>query len=585
MANDGARSRANAFAFVVGFLLVLSFCVWRIWLGDDAFVRVHDNLDSSIIYMSIAHADPQGANPQARDLRLMNGAVSPSPLVGAFSVNTVLYRLFKPSTAYLVNELLVRLLGFIGAFLLSRLVAKKVSGVLDAAFALVWSLSPIITFFGLSVAGQPLLLWAFLSLMGDRKDGKALLPFAVVAIYPFWSDLILAGVFEHAVIAACFVYFFVADRPRAWKLLPVWAVFIVCSCISNLDLIQKFLGGGFTASHRAEFDVESISTSTAIHRVSRLLSGGHSHVMMGKNVILLYGVVGLVAATILRIGGKANRRVGFGWILLSSIALVGLVYGFYDWKKLEFLQQGIPILRLFQFDRFYFLLPLACFLLAFLVADLFAGSSRPLRLASSLLLAAALAGHFMEFSKKNDEIFTTLTRPPLQTSNIGAYPRMTMAQYLSPELFAKIKEKIGLPLYEYRTLSLGLAPVIAYGNGMYCLDAYIADYPLSYKTAFRKVIGAELEANERWKKYFDRWGSRCYLFSSELKGFYYGKGDARSISKVRISGDALKSIYSGPVFVISAVEVQDPAASNLRLIEVFESEESPWRIHLYSIGT
>ena len=42
-------------------------------------------------------------------------------------------------------------------------------------------------------------------------------------------------------------------------------------------------------------------------------------------------------------------------------------------------------------------------------------------------------------------------------------------------------------------------------------------YPLSYKKKFSKIIEEELNQNEKWKKYYNNWGSRLYVIFKDPK--------------------------------------------------------------------
>jgi hypothetical protein len=228
-------------------------------------------------------------------------------------------------------------------------------------------------------------------------------------------------------------------------------------------------------------------------------------------------------------------------------------------------------------------MPFACFLLAIITTNTIVAADRPFPALFQPILAVVLLGQFFAFALGDNEVAATLRSYPMQTANISAYPRMTANQYLSPRLFEKIKGRIGIPVTDYRVVSVGIAPAVAAGNGIYCLDAYVADYPLSYKKKFRQIVASELSLNEKWRKYFDNWGSRCYVFSAALDRLYYGKDDGSSIGSIALSVSGIRNIWAGPVFVVSAVEITDPRASGLTLLGVFEDDASPWRIHLYSM--
>jgi len=100
------------------------------------------------------------------------------------------------------------------------------------------------------------------------------------------------------------------------------------------------------------------------------------------------------------------------------------------------------------------------------------------------------------------------------------------------EFFAEKQFHIGLPVENYRVVSIGIHPTIAQYNGFYTLDTYNNFYPLSYKHEFRKIIEKELAKNKSIRTYFDEWGGRFYIFTDELgKHYMFTKKLEKTIEK------------------------------------------------------
>jgi hypothetical protein len=130
-------------------------------------------------------------------------------------------------------------------------------------------------------------------------------------------------------------------------------------------------------------------------------------------------------------------------------------------------------------------------------------------------------------------------------------------------------------------VSLGIHPSVAQYNGFSILDGYCSSYPLEYKHAFRRIIERELDNSPKWKAYFDAWGSRCYVFSSELEGFMYTKSDTVRVVNLRLNTAVLREM--GGEYVLSAVEILNCRDNDLELLRIFENDHSPWRIYLYRV--
>ena len=132
-------------------------------------------------------------------------------------------------------------------------------------------------------------------------------------------------------------------------------------------------------------------------------------------------------------------------------------------------------------------------------------------------------------------------------------------------------------------VSLGMHPAASQYNGFYTLDAYITNYPVSYKESFRKVIANELDKDEQLKDYFDNWGNRCYIFSSELgKHYLFNKNSDVEIVNLDINVQHLKNM--GCEYLISAVPINNYQSIGLNYERPFESSDSFYKIFLYSIS-
>ena len=96
-------------------------------------------------------------------------------------VITWLLLLFEPFTAYVLNELFIRLIAFVGMYLLLKhhFLDREKDALIIFGVSLCFSFLPFYSMFGLSVAGQPLLLYAFLNL---RRQKQSIVDFLVIFI-------------------------------------------------------------------------------------------------------------------------------------------------------------------------------------------------------------------------------------------------------------------------------------------------------------------------------------------------------------------------------------------------------------------
>jgi hypothetical protein len=173
----------------------------------------------------------------------------------------------------------------------------------------------------------------------------------------------------------------------------------------------------------------------------------------------------------------------------------------------------------------------------------------------------------------------------LQVDSAGQNPalRLSFHEFYSPELFGEVKEYLAKSAANYRVVSLGMYPAIALYNGLPTADGYWVNYPLDYKHRFRRIIAGELAANENLRNYFDRWGSRCYLFSHELgrNCLATKKAPRREVEQLRVDCQAMADL--GITHIVSAVRIANHRALGLRLEKQFDRDDSPWQIFLYAV--
>ena len=127
-------------------------------------------------------------------------------------------------------------------------------------------------------------------------------------------------------------------------------------------------------------------------------------------------------------------------------------------------------------------------------------------------------------------------------------------------------------------------PAVSLYNNFYTLDGYCANYPLTYKHEFRKIIAGELSKDYEIKSYFDDWGSRCYAFSAELgRSYLFGKNSKKKIDHLDYDTSAFKTM--GGQYIISALEIDTLTNKNYNLCKVFENKQSYWKIYLYKVAS
>jgi hypothetical protein len=174
----------------LAFILLIIYVSPLFILGENAHIRVHDNLDSNIAWYQVLKNSGQlfgsskGVIPQ-----IINGL--PRNAFGTeFSGIQWLYQLFPTMTAYALSQTITRIFAFIGMYLLLK---KHFVRVHDASPIRVWvslafALTPFWPSGMLSTLGMPLALWAFLNIREGKHTWK---DWVTLFLLPFYSSFVL----------------------------------------------------------------------------------------------------------------------------------------------------------------------------------------------------------------------------------------------------------------------------------------------------------------------------------------------------------------------------------------------------------
>jgi hypothetical protein len=161
----------------------------------------------------------------------------------------------------------------------------------------------------------------------------------------------------------------------------------------------------------------------------------------------------------------------------------------------------------------------------------------------------------------------------------------TFKNYMAADQFSEIKKYIGEPVDSYYVASFAISPSIAQYNDMYTLDGLLSIYDIHYKKEFRKIFAGEIAKSPDIQQYYDGWGNRCYIFSSELgikhAAFNCNKFEHRSVSHMAFDRNAFADM--GGKYLISGVEIKNSEETGLHLEKVFRNKDSWWDIYLYSL--
>jgi hypothetical protein len=550
--NNNNEQKLLIIAFVVIVLCVSPLFI----LGENAHIRVHDNLDSNLAWYRVLAESGQILGPiNATIPQIINGL--PRNAFGTeFSLIVWLYALFPTMLAYAISQFITRFFAFLGMYLLLKkhFLTNPEWALLRIGTALTFALTPFWPSGMLSTLGMPLALWAFLNI---RKGENGWTNYVVLSLLPLYSSIVLGFFFFLSAMGIFWLTDVLRGKGWNWRFFLSIAYMTLIFFITEYRLVYSFLFDDEPNS-RDEYFHARLSFWQSIRLTLKNFIDGHHHAATIHTLIILPSII--LAFVFIFYKRNWKQEKVFVFLFWLNIALSAW-YAFWFYKGWLPLTERFHFLDTFNFARYHFLRPLVIYVL-------FALSLKILwfhwkKLTTFLVLAQVIvAFHF------NEELL--FQKKP------------TFKQFFAVEQFNEVKEHIGLPQETYRVASIGLHPAIAQYNGFYTLDTYNNFYPLSYKHEFRKIIEKELAKNKTIRTYFDEWGGRCYLFTAELgKHYMFKKSSKKRLKNLELNLEPFKDM--GGKYIFSAIPIDNANANNLELDKVFKSKSSAWKIYLYKV--
>ncbi len=274
--------------------------------------------------------------------------------------------------------------------------------------------------------------------------------------------------------------------------------------------------------------------------------------------------------------GFQHRRLVQAMVTILAICVViALWAGLWDWELWTPLKNEYVVLKVFTFHRFYRLFPMLWYIIFALALAIIQRGPSFRSIPTDKILVLALIG--LQVGVIMPYNWAMVSR------GVGNQDvQVSYREFYAEDLFAEIKQDIGLSQEDYRVINIGMHPALAQHSGFHTLDGYLNNYPLEYKLQFRNIIAYELAKNEELESYYDGWGSRCYTFVAELdKYLLYTKSKSSPLENLELNVTALYEMNCSYVF--SAVEIPNPEDSNLTLFNDYVTPESVWHIFVYEV--
>ncbi|KFL16684.1 membrane protein [Geobacillus stearothermophilus] len=529
-------------------------------LGEDAHMRVHDNLDSNIAWYKVLTRSGELFGPVDGIIpQIINGL--PRNAFGTeFSGIVWLHALFPSIYAYGLSQAITRVFAFVGMYLLLKKHVLPAGrwGWIRIGASLTFALTPFWPSGMLSTLGMPLALWAFLNIRGGERSW---VNWAVLTLLPLYSSFVLGFFFFLSALGIWWLIDVIRGKGWNWRFLAAIVYMTVLYLAVDYRLVHSLLFSDEPTS-RDEYFHARLPLWRVIRLTFKNYVLGHTHVMTVHGFVIL--PVTLIALYFVWKRKRWRQEMPFLVLHVLNFAL-STWYAFWFYKGWLPLTERFDLLDKFNFARYHFLRPMVIYVLFAMALKIIWQEGRRWRAVS----AAAIALQLLVLVLHNEEIVYR-NKPSFR-------------EFYAEKQFAAIREYIGRPVHTYRVASIGIHPAIAQYNGFYTLDTYNNFYPLEYKHRFRRIIAKELEKNKKLREYFDEWGGRCYLFVDELgKHYMFKKTSKRTIRHLELNTKAFYAM--GGRYIFSALPIENASDNALHLERVFRSDESAWTIYLYKVA-
>jgi len=584
------KERFESLWFWLGVAAMTLTIVPNLILGENSIFTYHDQLDGEMIayLLQARHLFSGDLLPE------FMGGMSKTALTMPAPISVLLFLGGNGLAALIFMQLVGRVAGFVGMYLLSREMTDCAWA--SAGAGVLYGLLPFLPVYGLSQYGIPLLVWCVLQL---RKEKHLVLSYCCVAFFGLASSLVLVG-FGLLGMGALVLVWDALHKRRIWHFLAAWQLLLGVYVAENFRLLfQLFGAGGGELSHKAEYTLEAQPFWGALWRgLAKGIQHGEGY-HGGAVAVILAAVALALAGTkagrklVMAVPGGAEEPGVTGPVRCLRACLGGnlflsLAAALWDSAPGVWLRGFLGSLGAFQMDRILWMAPCFWYLAAacglavlWRLLQKYRGVSR--LLAGGCLAASAVAvgvtGLWILYSGDLKSNIQKLRNPDYGLLSYGEYYAVGVMEQVREFL----EEQTGKTQAEYRVVSLGIDPAAALYHGFYCLDGYSNNYSLDYKHKFREIILPELEKSDYLKNYFDNWGNRCYLFSAECPGYYTIEKNGFQFQNYQLNREALRGM--GCDYLLSAAYIQNSDSQGLRLMNEipFETEQSYYSIYVYDI--
>ncbi len=569
MKNISLKSKLN----IIGLIAIALYIFPYILLGESSYIKHADfmtGIESKFIIL--AHSNMIFADNYSIIPNIMGGLPRIS-FQSEFNILVWMYKIFEPFTVYIINQIFIHFTAYIGMFfLLDRYILNR--GLSNREYIIVgvslaFALLPFWPMGGLSIAGLPLATFVFLNIYNHKERWYDWL---IIVLIPFYSSFILSFSFFLFFASLFFLYNIILTKKFHKKLFFAILLMTLVYLAIEYRLILGMLIPSDYVSHRKEMDITIYGSymknirDLFISTLELFLTGkgGAIHVSAFHKYFINIAVLLALFLGFL----NRDKKIKLLVLLLLILFFNAFIYQLWYYPPFNTIKDKIHLFKMFHFGRFLFLSPFIWYIVFAISLEIILREI-PRRKYAHLIVFSLLLLQIFGLTTKHEQIVAR---------NNGL---LNYKDFYDTSLFAKIKNYLGYPQKKPRVACIGFYPSIAIYNGLYTIDGYINNYPLSYKHKFKKINERFYENTPEREEKFDKHGHFCYLELSDLKSISKGSGSIlnKIVDPSELNFDQMKKL--GAEYIISAYPLKQD--KHLLFKKVFSQKNSKWTMYIYKI--
>lgn len=571
---------------IIFIIIVLSIRILPYIISNDIFTHIADNLDEKVpnrMVLKYTKTFFEVSNSQTLDL-IGNNDFQRNWYPSGFGITSLMFYWFSPLTAFKANYIISILIGFFGIFLLIPKISRDISFAIQLLISVSFTFLPWVHMFECGyIAALPILIYGILNIF---KKQNLLLSYLILFLYPFFSSFPLIIFFVFLYYGVILLLLLAFSKFSEFKKLLIGLILLIVSTIlANLNLFNLMLFDHDFINHRSIRVSPDFDISQRIKSMINIFKHGRVHAVSNHEYIILFIFIAVVIYLAQRFLKKEQS------VLLPFILIIFWVFNTILSEFANFFIK-IPFISGFDYSRFSMLNPTIVYAIFILFLDSIFRYKRPFYNLVGILFVLLNLFQIVRINKEYLlNVECSFRKVEFVESEFEKHKCLSFNSFYDEALFSSCKKIINEAEDKPICVALGIYPGVLNFNDIHTLDHYTNIYDLNYKLRFRKIIEGEIKKSDYIRNKFDDYGSRCFLFSSEMREFWHeNQGEIltkfespKHIKNLDINTAELSKMNCN--FIISSVVIDNSMMLNLELLNSITNSESIYNLYIYHIKT